>query len=121
MDTLRQVGELLLGAVPTVVLLLMLYWCTTYWCTGHWSGYWRNAGQDQGADRAGARRHCCRGAKTAEYENRLREAKIAIFNTGYPPSKKHKQARTSAVAKAKPSRAQVKEARRAICERDSGR
>ena len=79
-QTLKQVGELLLGAIPTVVFLILLYFF--YRILVHKPlakvlqerhGLTDGAIQRAKADIAAAE------AKTADYEHRLREARLAMF------------------------------------------
>ena len=79
-ETLRQLGELLLGAIPTVILLTLLY--AIYAGVVHkplQKVLERRRAKTEGAieksraDIAGAE------ARTAQYEQSLREARAAIF------------------------------------------
>lgn len=79
-ETLHQLGELLLGAVPTVILLAVLY------------GLYRRIvhqplrhvieerrGKTEGAVEKARADIAAAEARTAEYEHRLREARAAVF------------------------------------------
>jgi F-type H+-transporting ATPase subunit b len=102
METLKQVGELLLNAIPTVLLLLFLY--VSYRLLVH-----------RPLERVLAERHsrtegaveraradiAAAEAKTAEYEQRLREAKAAIFRTQEARRQQAAQRRAAAVAEAR--------------------
>ncbi len=79
-ETLRQLGELLLGAVPTVILLALLY--VLYATIVHKPlrrvlderrSKTEGAVEKSRADIAAAE------ARTAEYEQRLREARATVF------------------------------------------
>lgn len=116
---LSQLGGLLLGAVPTVILLTLLI--------ALYKGILHNklvevlrlrrertegAVQKAKADLAAAE------AKTAEYEGRIREAKTAIYQAQQERRKKSMEVRAMGLAEARAkSGAQVKEARAAL-ERD---
>ena len=101
-QTLRQVGELLLGAIPTAVLLLMLY--AIYHALVHKpleAVMADRRDRTEGAiDRARADIAAAE-AKATEYETRLREAKVAIFKAQEARRAKAQQARAEAVAKAR--------------------
>ena len=119
MDTLRQLGGLLLGAVPTAVLLLLLY------LAYHVLVYKplerilaERRARTEGAVEKARTDIAMAEAKANEYEERLREAKLAIFKAQEARRQQAQQARSAAVAQAR-SRAetQVKEAKLAL-ERD---
>lgn len=113
---LKQLGDLLLGAIPTVVLLLMLY--GLYHVLLHRplqrvlaERHARTEGavQKARADIAAAE------AKTAEYEQKLRDARTTIFRAQEERRKAADQARANAVAQARSkAEARVAEARKGI-------
>jgi F-type H+-transporting ATPase subunit b len=115
-ETLRQVGGLLLGAVPTVILLLTVY--AAYLVLVHKplgrvleERYNRSAGalEKARADIAAA------GARTAEYEQRLRDARLAIYKAQEARRQKALDARAAAVAQARErGEALVRQARTTI-------
>jgi len=115
-ETLHQLGELLLGAVPTVVLLTMLY--TLYANLVHKPlrrvleerrSKTEGAVEKSQADIAAAE------ARTAEYEQRLREARATVFRTQEARRQAALQARASAVAEARRrAQAQVQAAKKDI-------
>ena len=115
-QTLRQVGDLLLGAIPTVVLLLLLY--VIYHNLVHKSleavmAERRN--RTEGAVERARTDIAAAEAKATEYETRLREAKMAIFKAQEVHRAKAQQARSEAVAKARTQAdAQVRAAREQI-------
>jgi F-type H+-transporting ATPase subunit b len=101
-ETLRQLGELLLGSVPTIILFLVAYLSYRYIVHGRLEQvlqerYARTEGavEKARADIAAAE------AKTAEYEQRLREAKMAIFKTQEARRQQALQARAAAIAEAR--------------------
>lgn len=116
---LSQLGGLLLGAVPTVVLLVLLI--TLYKLILHnklvevlkdRKARTEGAVQKAKADLAAAE------AKAAEYENRIREAKTALYQAQEARRKQLLDARAAALAEARAKgETQVKEARAGI-ERD---
>src|SRR6266568_1833426 len=80
-ETLRQLGGLLLGSIPTIILLILLY--VIY--------------------------------KAVVYEQRLREARMALFKRQEERRRMALQARSAAVAEARAkAQAQVSQARAAI-------
>lgn len=117
MDTiLKQLGDLLFGAIPTIVLLLTLY--GLYHVLLHKplqrvldERHARTEGavQKARADIAAAE------AKTAEYEQKLRDARTAIYKAQEERRKIADQARANAVAEARTkAEAKVAEARKGI-------
>ncbi|MDP9267221.1 MAG: hypothetical protein M3P27_02715 [Acidobacteriota bacterium] len=113
---LSQLGGLLLGAVPTVILLItlmVLYKLILHdklvAVLGERRARTEGAVQKAKADLAAAE------AKTAEYENRLREAKMALYKIQEARRKQLLEARAATIADAKAAAdAKVKEARAAI-------
>ena len=112
-DTLRQLGELLLGAVPTVVLLTLLY--VLYTAIVHKPlrrvleerrNKTEGAVEKSRADIAAAE------ARTSEYEQRLREARATLFRTQESRRKAALDARTAALREARTNaQAQVQAAK----------
>jgi len=113
---LKQLGDLLLGAIPTIVLLLMLY--GLYHVLLHRPlrrvlaerhSRTRGAVEKARADIAAAE------AKTAEYETKLRDARTAIYRAQEERRKVADQARANAVVQARTkAEARVAEARKGI-------
>jgi F-type H+-transporting ATPase subunit b len=100
-QTLHQLGELLLGAVPTVILLALLY--ALYTVIVHKP--LRRVLEERRSKTEGAveksRADIARAeARTAEYEQKLREARAAIFKTQEARRQAAQQARAQAVAAA---------------------
>jgi F-type H+-transporting ATPase subunit b len=113
---LKQLGELLLGAVPTIVLLLMLY--ALYHLLVHRPlmrvlaerySLTEGAVQKARADISAAE------ARTAEYEQKLRDARTAIYKAQEDRRKAADHARAQLIidARAK-AEAKVAEARKGI-------
>src|SRR3984957_685399 len=105
-ETLRQLGELLLGSVPTVILLALLYALYTMivhkplqHVLAERRSKTEGAVEKSRADIAAAE------ARTAEYEQKLREARAAVFRAQEAKRQAARQARANAVAQAR-SRAQ---------------
>jgi F-type H+-transporting ATPase subunit b len=115
-ETLHQLGGLLLGAVPTVVLLALLY--VLYANLVHKP--LRRVLEERRAKTEGAveksRADIGRAeARTAEYEQHLREARAALFRAQKSRRQAAIEARTHAVNEARgKAQAQVVAAKRAI-------
>jgi F-type H+-transporting ATPase subunit b len=115
-ETLRQVGELLLGSVPTIIFLVLLYGIYTVLVhkplvkvLAERHDKTDGAIEKARADIAAAE------ARTAEYEQRLREARMTVFKHREALRQQALQARTAALAEArKKAQAQVEQAREAI-------
>ena len=115
-ETLRQLGEIALGSIPTIIVFLIVY--TAYRFIVHKpmakilaDRYERTEGavQRAKADISAAE------AKTSEYEQRLREARVAIFKAQEARRQSALNARAEAVRLAREkASAQVAEARRNI-------
>jgi F-type H+-transporting ATPase subunit b len=106
-DTLRQLGELLLGAVPTVILLALLY--ALYTAIVHKPlrrVLEERRSKTEGAVEKSRADIAASEARTAEYEQRLREARAAVFRAQEARRQVAVQARTNAVNAAR-SKAQV--------------
>ena|SRR5579884_734165 len=115
-QTLRQVGELLLGAIPTAIILLLLYAAYALLVErplrrvlAQRRGLTEGAILKARADVAAAE------ARTADYEERLREAKSAIFKAAEARRQAAQQARDSAIAEAREAaQQQIRAAQAAI-------
>ncbi len=112
-QTLRQLGELLLGSVPTVILLALLY--LLYAMIVHKPlrrvlderrSKMEGAVEKSRADIAAAE------ARTSEYEQRLREARATVFHAQEARRKAALDARTAALNEARnKAQAQVQAAK----------
>ena len=115
-ETLRQVGELLLGSIPTIIFMVLLY--------GIYSGLVHKPlikvlaerrSKTEGAIEKARADIAAAEARTAEYEQRLREARIAVFKNQEALRQQALQARAAAVAGARNrAQAQVEQARASI-------
>ena len=106
-QTLRQLGELLLGAVPTVILLALLY--ALYRMLVHKplrQVLDQRRSMTEGAIEKSQADIAAAAARTSEYEQRLREARAAIFRAQERRLLAVAQARTNAVHEAR-TRAQA--------------
>jgi F-type H+-transporting ATPase subunit b len=106
-QTLQQLGELLLGAVPTVILVTLLY--VLYKVIVHKPlrrvlDERRN--KTEGAIEKSKADIAAADARTSEYEQRLREARAAVFRAQEAKRQAALQARTNALNQAR-SKAQA--------------
>jgi F-type H+-transporting ATPase subunit b len=115
-ETLKQVGELLLGSIPTIIFMVLLYGLYTVLVhkplvkvLAERRDKTEGAVEKARADIAAAE------ARTAEYEQRLREARMTVFKHQEAIRQQALQARAAALAEArKKAQAQVEQARSAI-------
>jgi F-type H+-transporting ATPase subunit b len=115
-ETLHQLGELLLGSIPTVILLALLY--ALYTAIVHKPlqrvlaerrGKTEGAVEKSRADIARAEE------RTAEYEQKLREARAEVFRAQEAKRQAALQSRTNAVNEARTkAQAQVQAAKKDI-------
>ena len=106
-QTLQQLGELLLGAVPTVILLAFLYLLYTaivHKPLGRVLDERRS--KTEGAVEKSRADIAAAEARTSEYEQRLREARATIFRAQEARRKAVLDARTAALNEAR-SKAQA--------------
>jgi F-type H+-transporting ATPase subunit b len=101
-ETLRQLGGLLLGSVPTILLFLLTYFAYRIIVHGKLEEvlkerYARTEGaiEKSRADVAAAE------GKTSEYEQRLREAKMAVFKAQEQRRQAALAARAARIAEAR--------------------
>lgn len=115
-ETLRQIGGLLLGSIPTVIFFLLLYGLYTVLVHKPLARVLaeRHARTQGAIEKARADVQSAE-ARTAKYEQRLREARMALFKTQEARRAQAAQVRAAAVAEAR-KRAQglVDQARAAI-------
>jgi F-type H+-transporting ATPase subunit b len=112
-ETLRQLGELLLGAVPTVILLTLLY---VFYSTIVHKPLRRvleeRRGKTEGTVEKSRADMAAAEARTSEYEQRLREARATLFRAQEARRKAALDARTAALNEArKKAQAQVQAAK----------
>jgi len=120
-ETLKQLGELLLGAIPTVIMLAVLYGLYTSIVhkplrrvLDERRNKTEGAVEKSKADIAAA------DARTSEYEQRLREARASVFRAQEARRQAALQARTNAVNESR-AQAQVQvQAAKADIEKDRG-
>jgi F-type H+-transporting ATPase subunit b len=101
-QTLKQLGDLLLGAIPTALLLLLLY--ILYHAILHKplvAVLAERRKRTQGAVEKARQDIALAGSRAGEYETRLRDAKMAIFRSLDQRRKQALDARGAAVAQAR--------------------
>ena len=115
-ETLRQICELLLGSIPTIIFFVLLF--GLYVVIVHKPlarVLAERHARTQGAIEKARADIATAEARTAEYEKRLRDARLALFKAQEARRGRAAQARADAVADArKRAQAQVEEARTAI-------
>jgi len=115
-ETLRQVGELLLGSIPTIIFMVLLY--GIYNLLVHKplvKVLAERREKTEGAVEKARADIAAAEARTAEYEQRLREARMTVFKHQEALRQQALQARAAALAEARNrAQAQVEQARTAI-------
>lgn len=115
-ETLRQVGELLLGSIPTIVFIVLLWGAYTVLVHKPLTRVLEERrGKTEGAIERARADVAAAEARTAEYEQRLREARMAVFKNQEARRQQALQARAAAAAEARTrAQAQVEQAKAAI-------
>jgi F-type H+-transporting ATPase subunit b len=112
-ETLRQLGELLLGSIPTVILLTLLY--ALYAKIVHQPlrhVLAERRGKTEGAIEKSRADIAAAEARTSEYEQKLREARATLFRAQEARRKAALEARTVELNQAREkAKAQVQAAR----------
>jgi F-type H+-transporting ATPase subunit b len=112
-QTLHQLGELLLGSIPTVILVTLLY--ALYSVIVHTPlrrVLEERRSKTEGAIEKSRADIAAAEARTAEYEQRLREARATVFKAQEARRQAALQTRANAVAEARNrAQAQVQAAR----------
>jgi F-type H+-transporting ATPase subunit b len=115
-QTLQQLGELLLGSVPTVILLALLY--ALYTAIVHkplQAVLADRRSKTEGAIEKSRADIAATEARTAEYEQKLREARAVVFRAQEARRQTVLQARTNALNEARSkAEAQVAAAKKDI-------
>jgi F-type H+-transporting ATPase subunit b len=118
-ETLRQVGELLLGSVPTIIIFLLLFGLYTVLVHRPLARVLsERRARTQGAIEKALADVASAEARTAEYEQKLREARLAVFKLLEARRAQAAQARAAAVAEARKSAQAQLEQARAVIEQD---
>jgi F-type H+-transporting ATPase subunit b len=115
-NTLRQVGELLLGAIPTIVMLLLLYAIYSLLVRKPLMRILdERRERTEGAVLKARADVAAAEAKTKDYEERMREARLVIFKAQEARRQQAQQARAEALAEARTrSQQQIREAGAAL-------
>ena len=115
-ETLRQIGGLLLGSVPTIIFFLLLYGLYTVLVHKPLARVLaERRARTQGAIEKARTDVAAAEARTAEYEQKLRDARITLFKAQEARRAKASQLRAQAVAEARyKAQAQLEAARNAI-------
>ena len=115
-ETLRQIGELLLGAVPTVIFFLLLFGLYTVLVHKPLTRVLaERRARTQGAIEKARADIATAEERTAEYEQKLREARLKLLKALEARRAKAGQLRAQAVADARyRAQAQIESARAAI-------
>lgn len=115
-QTIRQLGELLLGAVPTAILLAIVYFLYTVLVYKPLTAILaERRARTEGALEKARADIAAADARTADYEQRLREARLKIFKSLEARRQQATQLRAEAAAQARArAQEQVKQARAAI-------
>jgi F-type H+-transporting ATPase subunit b len=112
-ETLNQLGKLLLGSVPTVILFTLLY--VLYTAIVHKPlrrVLEERRNKTEGAVEKSKADIAAADARTAEYEQKVREARAAVFRAQEAKRQTALQARTTAVNEARAkAQAQVQAAK----------
>jgi F-type H+-transporting ATPase subunit b len=115
-ETLRQLGELLLGAVPTVILLALLY--ALYTAIVHKPlrrVLEERRSKTEGAVEKSRADIAASEARTSEYEQKLREARAAVYRAQEARRQAALQVRATAVSEARSkAQSQVQAAKKDI-------
>ena len=115
-EILGQLGGLLLGSVPTIIFVVLLF--GIYTAVVHkplTKVLAERHSRTEGAIEKARADIAKSEARTADYEQRLREARMAVFKSQEARRQQALQARAAAVAQARTrAQAQVEQARAAI-------
>ena len=115
-ETLRQIGGLLLGAIPTVIFFLLLFGLYTVLVHKPLSRVLaERRARTQGAIEKARADVASAEARTAAYEQKLREARLALFKAQEARRAQASSARAVALAETREkANVQIEQARTAI-------
>jgi len=115
-QTLHQLGQLLLGSIPTIILLAILYFLYTFLVYRPLTAVLaERRNRTEGAMEKARADIAAAESRTGEYEQRLREARQKVFKSLEVRRQNASQARSEAVNQARlKAQDQVKQARAAI-------
>ena len=117
-ETLRQLGGLLLGSIPTIIFMLAVYGIyTTLVHRPLASVLAERRSKTEGAVEKARAAIAYAEARTSDYEQRLREARLAIFRKQEERRQRALQARAAAIAAARSqAHGQIETARAGIAQ-----
>lgn len=112
-ETLRQLGGLVLGSIPTIVLFLLLFVAYRMLVHGPLERTLsERRDKTEGALERARADIAAAEAKTAEYEHALRDARLAVFKAQEARRQKALENRAAAIAETRQrAEAQVREAK----------
>jgi F-type H+-transporting ATPase subunit b len=117
-ETLKQLGGLLLGSIPTVIFMVLIY--AAYGVLVHRplsKILTERHLRTEGAVARAKAEVAAAEARTSEYEQRLREARVTVFKAQETRRQKAAEARASAVVEARSvAQARVEQERAGIAE-----
>src|SRR5580704_7133213 len=115
-ETLRQLGGLLLGSIPTIIFFVLLYGVYTVLVHKPLVRVLaERRSKTEGAMERASKDIAFAEQRAAEYERKLREVRLALFKRQEARREQATQARAAAVAEARArAQAQVDQARAAI-------
>ncbi|SRR5216684_1976650 len=115
-EILGQLGGLLLGSIPTILFMVLLYAIYTVLVHKPLARVLaERRSKTEGALEKARADIAAAEARTADYEQRLREARMAVFKSQEAYRQQALQARAAALAEARAkAQAQVEQARAAI-------
>jgi F-type H+-transporting ATPase subunit b len=106
-ETLHQLGRLLLGSVPTIFFVVLLYWIYTVLLYRPLvRALAERRSRTEGAMEKARADVLAAAARTADYEQRLREARLAVFQAQEARLQAALETRAAALAEAR-ARAKV--------------
>jgi len=118
-QTIQQLGELLLGAIPTVIMLALLYGLYTVIVHKPLRRVLdERRAKTEGAIEKSQADIAAADARTAEYEQKLREARAAVFRAQEAQRQAALQARANAVNEARTKAQAQVQAAKADIEKD---
>ena len=115
-ETLRQIGELLLGSVPTIIFFLLLFGLYTVLVHKPLARVLSERHErTQGAIQRARGDIATAESRTADYEQKLRDARLSLFKAQEVRRAQASQARAAALTEARErANAQIEQARATI-------
>ena len=118
-ETLRQLGGLVLGSIPTIILFVLLYLAYRFLVHNPLEKILAERHQrTEGAQERARADIAATEAKAAEYEQRLREVRVAVFKAQEARRQKALEARAAALAEARKAAEVQVRAAKAILDQD---